>query len=119
MAKLIKIPTFTDKRGNISIIEKFIGFKIKRVYYLYNFNNQSRGEHKHKKNIQFVVCLKGKIKINTIYKRKVKAYNLINPRYGLLLMPKDWHEIIPKDNNSILLVLASEFYNKNDYSYEI
>ena len=119
MAKLIKIPSFIDKRGSISVIEKFIGFKIKRVYYLYNFKNRSRAKHKHKKNIQFIVCLKGKIKINIIINDKIKSYVLSNPRLGLFLRPQDWHEILPKDNNSILLVLASEFYNKKDYIDDI
>lgn len=118
MAKIIYIPTFTDKRGSISIIEKFINFKIKRVYYLYNLANYSRAKHKHKKNIQFIICIKGEV-ILKVTNKKTSKYSLNNPKKGILLNPNDWHEIIPKIKELIVLVLASEFYNKNDYINEI
>jgi dTDP-4-dehydrorhamnose 3,5-epimerase-like enzyme len=118
MSKIISIPTFSDKRGSISIIEKFVNFKIKRVYYLYNFTNFSRAQHKHKKNIQFVICIKGEIILKVINK-KISKYRLNNPKKGVLLEPNDWHEIIPKIKRSVVLVLASEFYNKKDYINEI
>jgi dTDP-4-dehydrorhamnose 3,5-epimerase-like enzyme len=118
MSKIISIPTFSDNRGSISIIEKFIDFKIKRVYYLYNFTNFNRAQHKHIKNIQFVICIKGEIILKVINK-KISKYRLNNPKKGVLLEPNDWHEIIPKIKKSIVLVLASEFYDKKDYINEI
>jgi dTDP-4-dehydrorhamnose 3,5-epimerase-like enzyme len=112
MPKKIKIPTFNDSRGSLSVIEKFINFKIKRVYYLYNLKkNISRGKHAHKKNIQFLICLKGKLEI----KFKRKNYLLDGPHYGILIQPSDWHEIIPRSYQSIAIVIASDYYDKNDY----
>mgnify|MGYP006081646465 CR=1 FL=1 len=112
MPKIIKIPNFKDKRGCLGVVEKFINFKIKRVYYLYNLKKDiSRGKHAHKKNIQFFICLSGKVTI----KFSKKKYLLTSSNYGLLIKPADWHEIIPKSKKTICLVLASQYYAKNDY----
>ena len=61
MAKLIDIPKFNDSRGTISVIEKKIKFKIKRVYFIYDVKG-IRGGHKHKKTWQFLICLNLTIK---------------------------------------------------------
>ena len=34
MAKIINLKNFKDKRGTLTVIEKEIKFKIKRVYYI-------------------------------------------------------------------------------------
>ena len=119
MVKLIEIPKFLDNRGSLSGVEKLFRFKIKRVYFLYNFNKKSRGKHKHKKNKQFLICLFGQIKLKVISNSRVKFFNLSKPTNGILLEPNDWHEIIPKKKNSIVCVLASKFYDKNDYLNEV
>jgi hypothetical protein len=119
MAKIFRIPTYKDTRGSLSVIEKFLPFNIKRAYFLYNFNKKSRGKHGHKKNKQFLICLSGKIQLKIINKNKSIFFNLSKPTSGVYLAPQDWHEIIPKKRNSIVLVLASNIFNKNDYLNEI
>jgi dTDP-4-dehydrorhamnose 3,5-epimerase-like enzyme len=112
MSKKIKIPTFSDNRGSLGVIEKYVKFKIKRVYFLYNLKKKiSRGKHAHKKNIQFLVCLYGQLEI----KFNKKNYFLDSAQYGILIKPSDWHEIVPRSKKSIVLVIASEYYDKNDY----
>ena len=115
MPKVINIPTFIDKRGALSVIEKIKNFKINRVYYIYNFPKTKRGMHAHKKNIQLLICLRGRIKIQI---RDKKNYILSSPRKGLLIYPCEYHELISMENNSILLVLASKFFSLSDYIYE-
>ena len=111
----IKIPDFSDYRGSLGVIENIINFKIKRVYFLHSLKkNIRRGSHAHKKNIQFFICLSGKAEI--IFKKK--KYLLSKPNYGILVKPSDWHEIVPKIDSTIILVLASHTYNKKDYIYE-
>ena len=48
MAKLVKLPTYNDNRGNLTVIEKILPFEIKRVYYIYGVKDNERGFHKHK-----------------------------------------------------------------------
>ena len=52
MAELIDLKTFTDVRGNLTVIEKVIPFDIKRIFYIYGVDNSVRGGHRHHKTIQ-------------------------------------------------------------------
>ena len=42
MAEVIKIPKFKNSSGTISVIEKKIKFKIKRVYFIYDIKGKKR-----------------------------------------------------------------------------
>lgn len=37
MAKLINLKTIKNKKGLITILEKVLPFKIKRIYFIYDF----------------------------------------------------------------------------------
>ena len=114
MAKLIDIPKFNDSTGTISVIEKKIKFKIKRVYFIYDIKG-IRGGHKHKKTWQFLICLNGKCTLNIVSRKQIKKTYLINSNKGILLKPSDWHEIKNVSKGAVITVLASEFYDKEDY----
>ena len=49
MAYLIDLKSFTDKRGNLTVIEKTLPFEIKRIFYIYGVDDSDRGGHRHKK----------------------------------------------------------------------
>ena len=118
MAKIISIPTFIDSRGSLSVIEKIIPFDIKRVYYIYDIDDSERGHHAHKKTIQALIMLNGSCDIFVGDKNHSKKYVMCSPEKCLILKPKDFHWMSNFSKNSILLVLASEEFNKNDYVYE-
>ena len=59
MASIIDLKTFTDKRGNLTVIEKVIPFEIERVFYIYGVDDSVRGGHRHHKTIQAAICIKG------------------------------------------------------------
>lgn len=59
MTKLIDLKTFTDARGNLTVIKKIIPFDIKRIFYIYGVNNSVRGGHSHHQTIQACVCIQG------------------------------------------------------------
>ena len=114
MAKIINLKNFKDKRGTLTVIEKEIKFKIKRVYYIYNAVG-IRGEHRHKKNIQALICINGSCEIFVNNNNSKKKYILNKKNKCLLLNPKDWHYMKNFSKNCIILVLCSENYKKNDY----
>ena len=118
MAKIIDIPKFKNSTGTISVIEKKIKFKIKRVYFIYDIQG-ARGGHKHKKTKQFLVCLNGKCELIIVNKKYKKKIRLSNANSGVLLEPDDWHEIKKVTKGSVIAVLASEFYDKKDYITKI
>tara|TARA_B100000965_G_C19282070_1_gene622015 strand:- start:78 stop:443 length:366 start_codon:yes stop_codon:yes gene_type:complete len=119
MAKKLNFVTHIDERGSLTVIEKSIPFQIKRVFYIYDVDNSKRGFHKHKKTVQVVVCLSGSCDIFVDNKKnKEEKFTLNNPGIGLLLDPVDFHWMENFSKGTVLLVLASEYFDKNDYIFE-
>ena len=59
MASLINLKTFTDERGNLTVIEKVVPFDIKRIFYIYGVDESERGGHRHVNTIQAAICIRG------------------------------------------------------------
>lgn len=114
MAYRIDLPTFEDERGSLTVIEKLLPFEIKRVYYIYNTSSQ-RGGHRHKRTIQALICLGGSCEVYVNDGQDETKFLLNEPSKCLLVEPKDWHTMDNFTDQSVLLVLASEYYDKNDY----
>ena len=114
MAEIINIPSFNDIRGDLYVIEKFLSFEIKRIYFIKN-GNGIRGGHKHKKTYQALICLEGSCIVSVKTNKMTSDFILNEPSKCLLLEPHDWHEMGKFSKNSILLVIASEYYDKQDY----
>lgn len=118
MAYLIDLKTFTDSRGNLTVIEKTIPFEIKRIFYIYGVDDSIRGKHRHKKTIQAAICLKGSCHIYNNDGEKESLFELDTPSKCLILEPKDWHSMNQFSPDAILMVLASEFFTPDDYIFE-
>ena len=118
MAHLIDLKTFTDNRGNLTVIEKIIPFDIKRIFYIYGVDESKRGGHRHKKTIQAAICLKGSCHIYNSDGITENNYILDQPNKCLILEPKDWHTMYNFTSDAILMVLASAFFDQNDYIFE-
>jgi hypothetical protein len=118
MPNLINLSTFTDTRGNLTVIEKILPFDIKRVFYIYGVNNSSRGNHRHKKTIQAAIAIQGSCEIFIQQKEKDQVFYLDTPSKCLILNPEDYHWMDNFSTDCILMVFASEYFDKNDYIYE-
>ena|ERR1035437_5864155 len=118
MAYLLDLKTFTDKRGNLTVIEKSLPFKIKRIFYIYGVDRSVRGGHRHHKTIQAAICIKGRCKIFNNDGKKKEVILLKKPSQCLILEQKDWHEMFEFSKNAILMVLASEYFEEGDYIFE-
>ena len=119
MAKIIDLPTMNDSRGSLTVIEKVIGFDIKRVYYIYNTDKEKRGGHRHKKTQQLLVSVHGSCDVfceNSTGKNEIFALDI--PSKGLLVDCDDWHIMENFSADCVLLVLASEYYDADDYISE-
>lgn len=114
MAYIIDLPTFSDSRGSLSVVEKLLPFEIKRFYYIYDVTSK-RGGHRHKKTIQALICLGGSCEIYLNDGTKEEIVLLDTPAKCLIIEPKDWHTMDKFTQNSTLFVFSSEYYDKNDY----
>ena len=112
---ILNFKSHIDKRGNLTVIEKEIPFDIKRIFYIYNVDDSKRGFHKHKKTRQVAICIKGSCDIVIKKNNKEFLTRLDSPERAILIEPDDYHWMENFSEDSILLVLASEKYNENDY----
>jgi len=111
---LINLPTFEDPRGILTVVDQEVPFAIKRVYYLYGVT-QARGGHRHKKTVQALICLNGSCEIFIHNGKEKETVLLDSPRKLLIVEAEDWHTMDKFSQGAILLVLASEAYDRNDY----
>lgn len=118
MAYLIDLKTFIDKRGNLTVIEKTIPFEIKRIFYIYGVDNSRRGGHRHKTTVQAAICLQGSCRIYNHDGEKEDDFVLDQPNKCLILETRDWHTMDGFSEDAILMVLASEYFDQQDYIFE-
>ncbi len=118
MAYIISAPTFIDERGSLSVVDNILPFNIKRLFYIYNATAK-RGGHRHKKNIQALICLNGSCEIYVNDGKTESLFILDSPDKCLIVEAKDWHTMDKFSKGSVLFVLASEYYDKNDYIDEM
>jgi len=118
MAYIINLKTFTDSRGNLTVIEKAPPFQIRRVFYIYGVDGSVRGGHRHRKTIQAAICIKGRCKVYNNNGEGEEVFTLDKPYKCLILECRDWHKMYDFSKNAILMVLASENFDKHDYIFE-
>ncbi len=116
--RLIKLPKFEDKRGNLSFIEELdqIPFKIKRVYWIYDVpGGQKRGGHAFKKQEELIVALSGSFDVKVDTGREEKLFSLNRSYYGLFIPSGCWREMNNFSTNSLAMVLSSTSFTEDDY----
>ncbi|MFC0179618.1 sugar 3,4-ketoisomerase [Thorsellia kenyensis] len=116
--ELIQLQKLGDERGSLVAIEydKNIPFEIKRVYYLFNTKlGVMRGSHAHKSLQQVAIALSGSCKFILDDGKERVEILLDNPSQGLYIGPGMWREMYDFSPDCILLVLADQVYEENDY----
>lgn len=108
----------SSELGYITIAEeqKNIPFDIKRVYWTYYTpQDVTRGGHAHKKLEQVIFAVSGTIIFNTEnLEGQKETFVLDHPTKGLYIPKLIWRDI-QFSHSAVLLCLASEFYDENDY----
>lgn len=115
---LIKFRNIMDKYGHLTPIEGKIDvpFEVKRVYYITGVEQGViRGFHSHRKLHQVLICLNGSVKIRSKNPDEEEITELNDPSVGLYIGPYVWREMFDFTKGSVLLVLASEYYDEDDY----
>lgn len=118
MAELLNLTTFTDSRGNLTVIEKIVPFEIKRIFYIYGVDSSVRGGHRHKTTKQLAICLKGKCIVSCNDGKIKRDFFLDTPNKGLILLPGDFHSMHDFSPDAILMVLASTLFDPGDYIFK-
>ena len=96
-----------------------VPFDVKRVYYIYDVGaGLRRGFHAHKKLKQLLVCVSGSCVVDLDNTFERKSFVLDRPDKGLLIEEPLWREIYDFSSDCVLMVLASEHYDTEDYIWK-
>lgn len=116
MAHMLELNTFSDTRGSLSVLDRELPFQVRRVYYIYDVQSDKiRAGHRHLKNIQALICLRGSCEIYVNNGITKNTYKLDAANKCLIMQPEDWHTMYDFTPDAMLLVLASESYDRDDY----
>lgn len=116
--KMIQFQRHGDERGALIALEekKNIPFEVKRVYFMYDTQEGvRRGLHAHKTLKQILFCPCGACTILLDDGKERKSIRLDNPTEGLVIEANIWREMYDFTPNAVLTVLASDYYDEDDY----
>ena len=117
--KMLSFKQNGDERGHLVVIEgnKDIPFDIKRIFYIYGSDpNVIRGQHANRETEFVLVNVAGKSKVKVYDGKGNEAIFILNrPHTGIYLPTMVWKDMYDFSEDSVLLVLASEAYNPNEY----
>lgn len=116
--QIFDLPRINDPRGNLTFVEanRHIPFDIRRVYYLYDVpGGAERGGHAHKALHQLIIAMSGSFDIHLDDGCAKKTIHLNRSYNGLYVCPMIWREIDNFSSGAVCMVLASDFYDEQDY----
>lgn len=116
---LINVPTFTDERGAISVLDKELPFQVKRVFWLYQIKEgKDRGAHALLNSNEIMIALHGSYIVDLEDGINKTSVLLNDPSKGLLIRPGIWFRTHSYKNDGVSLILAEEEYARDKYTYD-
>ncbi len=116
--QLIVNECHSSEKGSLFVFEslKTVPFDIKRVFFIKDVpHNCRRGQHAHKTVKQFVTCLAGTCKFILDDGKSKQTIHLSSSSQGLYIDIRIWGEMYDFSPDCILMVLASDFYDPEEY----
>jgi acetyltransferase-like isoleucine patch superfamily enzyme/dTDP-4-dehydrorhamnose 3,5-epimerase-like enzyme len=115
---IYSLPLITDLRGSLTFAEygQFLPFIPKRFFMVFDVpSKEIRGEHAHKKLHEFLVCVKGSCSLVVDDGKNRGEFLLNSATIGVHVPPLVWRIHYKYSPDAVLLVLASEKYEAEDY----
>lgn len=115
---LHELPHIDDMRGSLSVGEfgRSIPFAAKRYFLVFDVpSREIRGEHAHRTNHQFLVCVRGSCSVVADDGKQRQEFLLDRPTLGIYLPAMVWGIQYKYSSDAVLLAFASEYYDPNDY----
>lgn len=114
---MIDLPTFTDERGSITIVEgKQTSFVCKRAFWLHHINEgKDRGSHALRTSSEIMIAIHGSFVVELSDGLFTKEIQLDNSSKGFFIPSGIWFRTHSFSIDGICLVLASAKYSKDEY----
>lgn len=117
--RIIEFKEYGDERGNLVVAEGDnidVPFNIKRVFYMYGSDDKIvRGQHANRRTEFVLINVSGTSKVKMDNGHETKIVELNKPRMGLYIETMVWKDMYDFSEDSVLLVLASEHYDGEEY----
>lgn len=117
-AMVYRLPRAKDLRGSLSFgeVHRQVPFEVKRYFLVFGVASEHiRGEHAHRTLQQFLVCVAGRCHVVTDDGTSRHEVVLDSPAKGVHIPAMVWATEYKFTQDAVLLVLASEYYDPNDY----
>ncbi len=113
-----RLPRARDLRGSLSFgeIHRHVPFEVKRYFLVFDVSSEHiRGEHAHRSLHQFFVCVAGRC--NLVIDDGATRHEVVldSPDKGVHIPPMVWATEYKFSRNAVLLVLASDYYDPEEY----
>ena len=117
--RIIDVPTFTDERGAISVMDKELPFHIQRVFWLHHIvEGKDRGAHALMDSNEIMVAVHGSFVVE-LDDTVNKVYILLDdPSKGLIIRPGVWFRTHSYKDDGVSLILAEDEYARDKYTYD-
>ena len=119
LAQMLEFSQRGDERGHLVVVEghQDIPFDIKRIFYIYGSDKEVvRGQHANRKSEFVLINVAGTSKVKVKDGKGNEAiYSLNRPHTGIYLPKLVWKDMYDFSEDSVLLVLASEHYDPEEY----
>lgn len=116
---LIDVPTFTDERGAISVMDKELPFQVKRVFWLHHIQEgQDRGAHALLEGMEIMIAVHGSFVVDLDDGVSQTSVLLNDASKGLIIRPGVWFRTHSYLDDGVSLILANEEYSRERYTYD-
>ncbi|HBC21497.1 MAG TPA: hypothetical protein DC009_05345 [Porphyromonadaceae bacterium] len=117
-ARVIEFPKVCDSRGNLSFVEgaRHVPFSIRRIFYIYDVpGGETRGGHAHKKCAQVLTAVSGSFDLIITNGKEEESIRVNRANMGVLIPPGAWITMPNFTTGTVLLAIAAEEYDEQDY----
>lgn len=116
---LVDVPTFTDERGAISVLDKELPFTVRRVFWLHHIaEGKDRGAHALLDSSEIMVAVHGSFVVDLDDTKNQTSILLDSPDKGLMIRPGVWFRTHSYKDDGVSLILAEEEYARDKYTYD-
>ena len=117
--KMLQFREKGDERGRLVVVEgaEDIPFEIKRVFYIFGSDpDVVRGKHANRRSEFVLINVAGTSKVRVVDRSgNEMRIHLNRPHTGVYLPAMVWKDMYDFSPDSVLLVLASEHYDPDEY----
>lgn len=118
--KLLKFEIHGDDRGSLIALDALnLPIIPRRVFYLFGTQpGVHRGKHAHKSCNQVLICISGSCRICMDDGHQKEIFTMNRQDEGLFVPSNVWCEMSDFSEGAVLMVIADEPYDENEYIRE-